>query len=108
MRGDKGSVAPRPGKSENGGPQLFDVLFRTSCELQCGRRGVSALLDGGFAELFPEFGTLLAHILRFGWYFRQVHFLVISSGLSRLGWSHPPGSNRRPADYETIRVKSLL
>jgi hypothetical protein len=21
-------------------------------------------------------------------------------------WSHPPGSNRRPADYETIRVKS--
>jgi hypothetical protein len=21
-------------------------------------------------------------------------------------WSHPPGLNRRPADYETIRVKS--
>jgi hypothetical protein len=23
-------------------------------------------------------------------------------------WSHPPGSNRRPADYETIHVKSHL
>jgi len=26
----------------------------------------------------------------------------------RISWSHPPGSNRRPADYETIRVKSHL
>src|SRR6478609_7232510 len=29
-------------------------------------------------------------------------------GVEPILWSHPPESNRRPADYETIRVKSLL
>jgi hypothetical protein len=35
------------------------------------------------------------------------HFLLLSSALPQLSpclrsrWSHPPGSNRRPADYET-------
>jgi len=48
----------------------------------------------------PEFGTLLAHI----WLKRApvdaLEDLTKLFGSIDLGWSHPPGLNRRPADYE--------
>jgi integrase len=39
------------------------------------------------------------------WAHRCAHLSELRISYWKL-WSHPPGSNRRPADYETIRVKS--
>ena len=50
----------------------------------------------------PEFGTLLAHIWPQGARMDGVEDLINLFGFIDLQWSHPPGSNRRPADYETI------
>ncbi len=52
----------------------------------------------------PEFGTLLAHIWPRGAQADALEDLINLFGSIDLEWSHPPGSNRRPADYEPVRV----
>ena len=49
----------------------------------------------------PEFGTLLAHIWPKSARVEALGDLLNWFGFIVLEWSHPPGSNRRPADYES-------
>jgi hypothetical protein len=59
--------------------------------------------DGGPAKLWV--GILLG-IPRKMAFRRLLRFRLEQIENREFDWSHPPGSNRRPADYETIRVKS--
>ena len=56
----------------------------------------------------PEFGTLLAHILPQGTPVDALEELINLFGFIDLEWSHPPGSNRRPADYESAALPAEL
>ena len=53
---------------------------------------------------FPEFGTLLAHIWPQGTPVDALEHPINLCGFIDLEWSHPPGSNRRPADYESVAI----
>jgi hypothetical protein len=48
----------------------------------------------------PEFGTLSAHFWPKGARVDALEDLINLFGFIDLEWSYPPGSNRRPADYE--------
>ena len=56
----------------------------------------------------PEFGTLLAHIWPKGAQADALEDLINLFGSIDLEWSHPPGSNRRPADYESAALPTEL
>ena len=56
----------------------------------------------------PEFGTLLAHIWPRGAQADALEDLINLFGSINLDWSHPPGSNRRPADYESAALPTEL
>ena len=56
----------------------------------------------------PEFGTLLAHIQPQGTPVDALENLINLFGFIALEWSHPPGSNRRPTDYESVALPAEL
>ncbi len=56
----------------------------------------------------PEFGTLLAHIWPKSARVGGFGDLLNLFGFIVLEWSHPPGSNRRPADYESAALPTEL
>ena len=56
----------------------------------------------------PKFGTLLAHIWPKGDQVDALEDLINLFGTIDLEWSHPPGSNRRPADYESAALPTEL
>ena len=56
----------------------------------------------------PEFGTLLAHIWPKSARLGALGDLLNLFGIIVLEWSHPPGSNRRPADYESAALPTEL
>src|SRR5690348_15829708 len=69
---------------------------------------LNVFVAGVVQTRLPEFGTLLAHI----WHRRAqsdaLEYLINLFGFIVLEWSHPPGSNRRPADYESAALPTEL
>jgi hypothetical protein len=55
----------------------------------------------------PEFGTLLAHIWPQGARVDALEDLINLFCFIDLEWSHPPGSNWRPADYECVSLYGI-
>jgi hypothetical protein len=80
----------------------LDVLFHY--DPACPNVFVSRPVQTGLSE----FGTLLAHIWPKDARVEAIEDPINLFGFIDLEWSHPPGSNRRPADYESAALPAEL